>query len=281
MNLYDIIQIYGLNPTEFRFVRHGFKEINPLDTYRNDPELFNAYQSIQAKGKFGKAKYIAVFAPYHGTQGLFLGVWAIEGEIVPSSKAPVAQRKLVKHFGWAMDGSYYDLAPVETFNDLSERMVIEWGGSTVAWVQKKDKEVVAILAPAYVKEFQSYEHTILCWDELVKMFGKPTSNPTWHKALRSVNGVYCITDTSNGKLYVGSAYGKNGIWGRWSDYAATGHGGNKLLIELLDNNQSAVKHFQYSILEILSGTSTSDDAVAKENIWKQKLGSKINGYNDN
>lgn len=28
-------------------------------------------------------------------------------------------------------------------------------------------------------------------------------------------GVYLISDTYTGKLYVGSAYNENGIWGRW------------------------------------------------------------------
>lgn len=30
--------------------------------------------------------------------------------------------------------------------------------------------------------------------------------------------------------------GKGGIWGRWESYAKTGHGGNKRLIELVENN---------------------------------------------
>ena len=281
MTLHDIIKINGFNPSEFRFVRHAYTEINPLKTYKENPELFNAYQSFMGKGKFGDSKYIAVFAPHHGTQGIFLGVWTINNEVVPSAKAPASKRKLVKQFGWPMEGSYYDLVPVESFSDLSERMVIEWGGSTVAWVQRKDKEVIAILPPSYIKEFQSYEHTVLCRDHLVKMVENPTSNSTWYNALRSVNGIYCITDTSNGKLYVGSAYGKNGIWGRWANYASTGHGDNKLLVERLKRTPSAIDDFQYTILEILPGSSTANDAIYKENIWKKKLGSKINGYNDN
>ncbi|MFI0460101.1 MAG: GIY-YIG nuclease family protein, partial [Candidatus Thiodiazotropha endolucinida] len=96
-----------------------------------------------------------------------------------------------------------------------------------------------------------------------------------------VNGIYCITDTRNGKLYVGTAYGKNGIWGRWSDYVSTGHGGSKKLRAFLDTDPEAVNYFQYTILEILPGSSTADDAIAKEALWKRKLRSQEHGYNDN
>ena len=44
---------------------------------------------------------------------------------------------------------------------------------------------------------------------------------------RTQKGVYLITDTSNGKMYVGSAYGENMILGRWKSYVKTGHGGNE------------------------------------------------------
>lgn len=80
---------------------------------------------------------------------------------------------------------------------------------------------------------------------------------------------------------MGSAYGKNGIWGRWKEYVNKGHGGNNLLIDLLQQEPDAVEHFQFSILEVLSGTSTADDAIRKENLWKEKLGTRIGGYNDN
>jgi hypothetical protein len=40
--------------------------------------------------------------------------------------------------------------------------------------------------------------------------------PDWKTALEHAKGVYLITDTSNGKRYVGSAYGVTGIWSRWA-----------------------------------------------------------------
>lgn len=54
----------------------------------------------------------------------------------------------------------------------------------------------------------------------------------WKTALQNQKGVYLLTDKSNGKMYVGSAYGENMILGRWIAYIATGHGGNVELRKL-------------------------------------------------
>jgi hypothetical protein len=51
-------------------------------------------------------------------------------------------------------------------------------------------------------------------------------------ALASVAGVYLISDTLTGKLYVGSATGEGGIWGRWCQYV-DGHGHNIQLKRLV------------------------------------------------
>ena len=171
---------------------------------------------------------------------------------------------------------------MEALNELSERFVIDWGGSTVSWVQRKtDKPVIAILPPAHIQEFASYEHTVIDRAQLEKMVSNPVNNATWYNALRAVNGIYCITDMKTGRLYVGSAYGKDGIWRRWADYIATGHGDNTKLKELLASNPDAVNYFQYSILEILPGSSTAENAIEKECLWKSKLASREHGYNDN
>jgi len=135
---------------------------------------------------------------------------------------------------------------------------------------------VAIFPPGAAREFESFEKTVLSFNELQRIVKNPTNNRTWVQALKSVNGVYVITDTINGQNYVGSAYGKAGIWGRWSTYAASGHAGNKMLKTL-----PSMEHMQFSILEILSGTSTAADAIDKENLWKLKLRSREGGYNAN
>lgn len=48
----------------------------------------------------------------------------------------------------------------------------------------------------------------------------------WRTALASVIGIYLITDTSDGRHYVGKADGAENLLLRWAAYAANGHGGN-------------------------------------------------------
>ena len=57
------------------------------------------------------------------------------------------------------------------------------------------------------------------WEELSGLI----DTDAWKTALANQKGVYLITDSSNGKKYVGSATGENMIWGRWKDYIANGN----------------------------------------------------------
>jgi hypothetical protein len=93
--------------------------------------------------------------------------------------------------------------------------------------------------------------------------------------LSSVNGIYHICDQATGKSYVGSAYGEKGIFGRWSEYAHNGHGGNK---ELKGLDQTK---FEFSILEIIPSTSSVDEVIQRENRWKERLKTREFGLNSN
>ncbi|MDD3172748.1 MAG: hypothetical protein PHF63_03680 [Herbinix sp.] len=65
----------------------------------------------------------------------------------------------------------------------------------------------------------------------------------WHTALYYINAIYLIVDRNNGKQYVGSAYGKDGLLGRWAIYVTTGHGNNKLMKEVVCNYPDRYKEF--------------------------------------
>ena len=58
------------------------------------------------------------------------------------------------------------------------------------------------------------------------MFKNKAKFEKWETSLSANAGVYRIIDKSDYSTYIGSAYGKDGIWGRWSNYAKTGHGTN-------------------------------------------------------
>ena len=73
-------------------------------------------------------------------------------------------------------------------------------------------------------DFSGFEDIDLSFEELETIVRNGRAD--WMAPLSNVKGIYLISDTVTGKRYVGSAYGDQGIWSRWSAYVATGHGGN-------------------------------------------------------
>ena len=147
------------------------------------------------------------------------------------------------------------------------------------WYDTKPKEVVEILPKGYLGSFPGLLDFVLDYNELKRLIDNPEANHDWRHHLSAVNGIYLILDTNTGMQYIGSARGDKGIWQRWSDYAATKHGGNKKLIELMESDPNYARHFRYSILQTLPSNITQREIVAIENLYMQKLGSRVHGLN--
>lgn len=271
ITIHRILDAYGIPFAGVRLVRHGNKEIPVLETFQTNRNRFEAYQSFQGPNKFGDAKHIAVFAPLPGNASLFLGLWDIVG-CNANSELTEQHYALIDQFGfpqdWKKTSAWYDLRLNQSLTELSERLVIDWGGAPVQWVQRQDKPVLEIKRPNSIGDFASYSEVKLDYYDLKKLMKDANSNLTWRSALSSVNGVYLIRDKSTGKLYVGSAYGDQGIYGRWKAYATTGHGGDKLLVNLDHSN------FEFSILEITPFTLSAQEVIQIENKWKDRLGTR-------
>ena len=124
-------------------------------------------------------------------------------------------------------------------------------------------------------EFPGYDKVNVSWLELAELI----ETDAWKTALENQKGVYLITDISNGKMYVGSAYGQDMILGRWKNYIQNGHGGNKELKALPLNHIKA--NFRYSILDIFKSTTDDETIIARETWWKEALLTKKFGYNKN
>ena len=129
-------------------------------------------------------------------------------------------------------------------------------------------------------DFAGYASVLLSFDELRHVVRREL--PSWKAALASVAGVYLVADTSCGKLYVGSAYGADGIWGRWSAYAETLHGSNAELAKVIrEKGSEQAKHFRFSILEICDIKDSADAVIARECHWKAAWVPRQFGYNSN
>ena len=103
-------------------------------------------------------------------------------------------------------------------------------------------------------------------------------------ALQNIKGVYLIVDNTNGKKYVGSAYGRSGLWGRWSCYMNTGQGYNDELTDLINRKgiEFARQNFRMTLLEYFLPKTTEEVVIEREGYWKRALLSRGPfGYNKN
>jgi hypothetical protein len=74
LSFHNLLESFDINPKTVRLVRHGYKELDPLEVFLRNPERLHEYSSWQARNKFGDSKYLAMFAPAKGTTALFLGL---------------------------------------------------------------------------------------------------------------------------------------------------------------------------------------------------------------
>ena len=124
--------------------------------------------------------------------------------------------------------------------------------------------------PYSIEAFPGYRNLDVSFWSLENIIS--SGSVEWKSALQ-VKGIYLITDKSTGRKYVGKAAGEGGFWQRWSDYIASGHGGDVELVELLGKNGGityARENFKFTLLEIVE-SALSGDLDDRESYWKNVL----------
>lgn len=182
------------------------------------------------------------------------------------------------------------VAILEQYKNLFGRMIIKHykGQTRERYVFKmenriNDCEVKEILPCIYSGDrFEGYDNVFLPFRKLKQVFSGEIM-PTYCEALKKITGVYCLTDTHTGKLYIGSATGEGGVAQRWGNYLDSKHGGNVKLIDLYEKEgpEYFEKFFTYTLVEYF-GLSYDPDAIKqREQYWKHCLDTIKHGYNDN
>ncbi len=179
------------------------------------------------------------------------------------------------------NGVGYEYENLPEYEKYFGRLIIKFKNASQNMIRNaesvfEDCEVAQILPDIFDNDmFPGYDKVNISWNELLRVLEKDT----WKTALQNQKGVYLITDTSNGKMYVGSAYGDEMILNRWKSYIKTGHGNNKELKKLDINHIK--EYFRYSILDIYKSTTDTQTIIDRENWWKDLLLSRKFGYNAN
>ena len=147
-------------------------------------------------------------------------------------------------------------------------------------------EVLQILSSPFDGiDFPGYDNVNITFHELEAIITRHKRD--WIKAFENQKAIYLISDKSNGKLYVGSATGDNGmLLQRWSAYIANGHGGNVELRKITEDPSKGFSYvqenFSYAILENYNARVDKNFILKRESWWKSTLKTRVPfGYNMN
>lgn len=268
IKLRDIMPLENLEEFKIHVAKYNGEE-EPLDVFIDDFNEWKSWHNWKGYNDRFSRKYIISFIDFYPQKGTFLfgGIF----EVIERYEDHYTVKLLEKYENFigrlkvlgikSSRGSsfylenYYDNIIVEEL--LTERY------STMAFPGHENIDY----------DFRVIEHIIK---------NKPLD---WKGSLENIKGIYMLTDKINGKRYIGSAHGENGIWSRWSQYCNDGHGGNKKLIWLIKekNIEYVKKNFKFTLLEVYSKSINDDYIIAREQYWKKvmmSLNSKF-GYNDN
>jgi hypothetical protein len=248
------------------------------------PETYNAYQQAQnptAEKAMRKAAYVVSLIGHEAGKALFIGLYRC-GPYHPFtfdqywSKPANREMRALGMQGFKGDREsilWFDLGPTDFYKEWKGRLVFNWPPPERSWWRWSDKNLitVSVLHPQSIldAEMPRWDNRKFTRDELKVLPSK------WKAALSQWRGVYFIFDESDGKGYVGSAYGTDNILGRWLSYAARGHGGNKEL-RLRDPTK-----FRFSILQRVSPDMEPAEVIGLESSWKDRLHTREFGMNEN
>jgi len=227
--------------------------------------------------------HLASFVEYESGKAAFVGLYKVENARPISFDefwSMPEQNELHKlgNPGWETteqrdERLFFELLRLPDYEEWRGKLIISWPPGR-SWGRRALETELQVLA---IREESAFSGKPLVWDQLDFTWGELQLLPASMKAaLQQWRGIYLIWDQRDGKGYVGSAYGATNLLGRWSDYAATGHGGNKLL------QGRDPSSFRFSILQRVSPDMEKDDVVRLEASWKLRLHTRIpHGLNEN
>lgn len=241
---------------------NGFE--HPIDVYYAGN--FKAWQQEQTKRNFG-CSHVLSLIDLGNSEWLFVGVYDVLG-CTPKST----------------DNRFYlyDTVLRPGQDEWIGRVIVHHQRTRQSYIWLREEVALPIIEirrePMTIGDFPGYNSVRLDFATLHTIITQKI--PSWHGALSDIKGIYLIVDTSTGEQYVGKASGNEGLWQRWSDYANSGHGGNKKLIQLLqDKGTEHKQHFQYTILEIADTHASDDEILKRESHWMKVLGTRVHGLN--
>ncbi|PPL18752.1 GIY-YIG nuclease family protein [Microterricola pindariensis] len=168
----------------------------------------------------------------------------------------------------------FDVIESDHMTDLRNRLVVGWRSPRAWWVWANTAASLPVMgiADSEPVPFPGFDRLVLDHAKLQAVM-REHRYASWRTALASVAGICLITDTSDGRQYVGKADGLENIRQRWGTYAANGHGGNVMLRGLQPAS------FRFSLLRVFDPATPTPVIDAAENHFKVALDTRGHGLN--
>lgn len=265
-----LLRAFGVDPIDALVIRHTYTADGIRGPEEATPDNLLTYTRRQdlRSTVFPKvpAPLWLTFMADGGTRSRLLAAYENHGELIDLRTASTRT---------------FDLRPSGVLREMADRLVIDWGRGAIKWhvsgPTAAQRSVVEISDPGAVP-FPGFDGVRLTHAQL-RTVVSDRRYAAWQTALRSVQGIYVIADTSDGQLYVGKADGRERILGRWTIYAADGHGGNKALRELEECSPGHFENYVFSILRVFGPSTPSSEVDAAESHFKEALLSRRHGLN--
>lgn len=294
MNLNELMMVKNFDATRVLVFRHcpyepGLKKVLPW-LAEDQPGLFNAYQQTQGEKLESAMKtlsgegYVASFVGLEPGKAHFVGLYSI-GAFRPLSLKEyweVPAYAVLKSHGMVgfteAEGRpsvlWFDLQPVDFYPTWKGKLVVSWPPPERSWWRRAHRNEMTVLSvleeSAFAPATSGWDEISLTWDELGILPARLRA------ALSEWRGIYYIFDISDGKGYVGAAYGDSNLFGRWQHYAKSGHGDNRQL------RHREPRNFRFTILQRVSPDMDKTDVIRLETTWKLRLHTRMPfGLNDN
>lgn len=264
------------NQTDYGNIKIKFNQSNgyedPMELYQNNPDIVNNQWLFWRS----KQRYF-----YVGQIAICLLKLSYDTWLLTTIKRVTKELNIY-------DGINYEGEELEEYKSYFGRVVIKYRKTFQQQGRYygeicDDLEVQQILPTIFDgDDFPGYDKVRLSYRQLESVLNRGKRD--WIAALENQKAVYLITDKENGKMYVGSATSDYGmLLQRWKSYVANGHGGNKELVELVNEKgyEYIKANFQYSILENYNAKVDDHIILERESWWKETLQTRRYGYNSN
>lgn len=289
-------------------ISHSLTAEEKYNSLRNDSLLVELSCAEMGKDTFSRCETVLCFASFAGSSGLGLYLGAVDIIKKISYADFLSNEKTKSRLIRATDdvSALYKATEMFTVDDLGlskrprpdanfwetrinkgilsgfeNRLVVSWRSRNPMRTTPGELDIFQIRPSGYVREFPGYSGIRVRHDELTEIIDNQEANSEWRDKLSAVAGIYLISHKDRPELYVGSACGENGVWGRWKSYSKNSTGGNKGLIVEHEADENFGKNCYWSMLQALPLNTPKAEVIKAESLWKAKLGTRARGQGFN